>query len=80
MPSVPERAAEAVSQVRENAKRSLSRRMPFPPALEDIVSQVPLEGLARAALLDEAGRIRTEVLIPISAEKSVMRPPSHAAV
>ena len=55
MPSVPERAAEAVSQVREHAKRSLSRRMPFPPALEDIVSQVLLEGLARAALPDGAG-------------------------
>ena len=62
MPSVPDRAAEAVSELRENAKRSLSRRMPFPPALEDFVSQVSLEGLARAALLDGAGSILTRGL------------------
>ena len=62
MPSVPEGAAAAVSQVRENAKRFRSRRMPFTPALEDIVSQVSLEGLARAALLDEAGSILTRGL------------------
>ena len=59
MPSVPERAAEAVSELLENAKRSLSCRMPFSPALEDIVSQVSLERLARAALLDGAEGILT---------------------
>ena len=62
MPSVPERAAEAVYQVRENAKRPLSHRMPFPPAIEDIASQLSLEGLARAALLDGAGSILTRGL------------------
>ena len=43
--------------MQEDTERSLSCGLPFPPALEEFVSQVLLEGLARAALLDKARSI-----------------------